>query len=282
MEKKIQKLLICIAIGLSFIIYLNQFILFKLNPKDFQNWNNDSLFYSISIILWSIIFPILYNFIKRFKKNQKVYVILQVLLFSFIISIIHQICSNLIFYVVLYFKNKDVSIQFLTTPFWGLILTGIFIRVIESIVITIFLYIVSNNEKQIRNFISSHWPRFYDFIIDKKGLIQIIKIKEKGTMVSLNVSEIMWFNSSGNYIEIHHLKKTYLIRQTMSSLILQLDSQIFLRVHRSYIININFIEQIDYIKNGEYKIILKDNSEITSSRNFKEDIQIKLKLKNIS
>ncbi|MGZ0014924.1 LytR/AlgR family response regulator transcription factor [Yeosuana sp. AK3] len=210
------------------------------------------------------------------------YVIFQVLLFSFIISVFHQICSNLIFYVALYFKDSSVLVQSLITVFWELILTGMFIRVIESIVITLFLYVISNNEKKIRSFIASHWPKFYDFIIDKKGLIQIIKIKEKGTIVSLNVDDIVWFSSSGNYIKIHHLRKTYLLRQTMASLLSQLDSQMFLRVHRSSIINIDFIEQINYMKNGEYKIILKDNSEITSSRNFKEGIRNKLKLEDIS
>lgn len=281
MSKKIQKILILTAFILSIIIYINQFILFKINPKNFENWFNDSLYYSISILLWSIFFPILYSIIKKFKTKKKVYLIIQILTFSFIVSLFHQICSNLIFYAFVYIKNSYLSSDPFIVFFKELILTGIFVRAIESIVITFLLYILSNNEKQIRNFVASHWPKLYQSIIDKKNHIKIINIKEKGTILALDINDIMWFNSSGNYIEIHHTTKKYLIRKTFATLLLQLDPQTFIRVHRSSIVNIDFIEKIDYIKNGEYRITLKDNLTITSSRNFKEDIKNKLKLKDI-
>jgi len=142
-------------------------------------------------------------------------------------------------------------------------------------------YVLSNNEKQIRNFVASHWPKLYNSIIDENNFIKIINVKEKGALITLNLSDILFFNSSGNYIEIHHISKKYLIRQTLSSLLLKLDPQTFLRVHRFSVVNVNFIENVTYIKNGEYQIFLKDTSKITSSRNFKEDIKNKLKLKEI-
>lgn len=280
MSKKIQRILIFIAFLLVIVIYLNQYILFKLTPKNFQNWSNDSLFYSISIILWSLFFPILYSIVKKFKTKKKVYLIIQILTFSFIVSIFHQICSNLIFYTVNYLDGDDVTTQTFFILFKNLMLTGIFVRAIESIIITFILYALSNNEKKIRNFIAAHWPSLYQSIVDEKNYIKIINVKEKGTVLALDLSDILWFNSSGNYIEIHHTTKKYLIRQTFANLLLQLDPQTFIRVHRSSIVNIDFIEKIDYIKNGEYRITLKDSSKITSSRNFKDDIKNKLKLKD--
>jgi hypothetical protein len=281
MGKRMKLLLIFIAIMLALLIAINEYVLFKIDSIEFHNWFNDSLFYSISLILWAVFLPLIYSVVKKTKGKKKVFILSQFFVLSFIISIIHQVLANVIFYSILFLKDELLSEQSLLHQFRELVLTGMFMRLIESIIITSLFYVISSNEVHIRNFIASYWPKLYKLIVDQKDVIQVITIKEKGTMISLDVNKIMYFESSGNYIEIHNEDKTYLLRQTMSRLLTELDPITFIRVHRSYILNINFIEHVSYIKNSEYRINLNDSTQITSSRNYKLNIKSLLKLKRI-
>ena len=59
----------------------------------------------------------------------------------------------------------------------------------------------------------------------------------------INVNEIVYIESEGNYITIFTSGKKYLSRQNMESILLDLDSSDFLRIHRSYIINLNKVKK---------------------------------------
>ncbi len=99
-----------------------------------------------------------------------------------------------------------------------------------------------------------------------------IEIKDKGKTTLVNIHDIYWLEAEGNYLKIHLANHNYLIRQTLQELEAQLDHHIFLRIHRSIIINTHYINKIKYEGNNQYRFTLKNGEQLHSSRSYKSAI----------
>lgn len=93
-------------------------------------------------------------------------------------------------------------------------------------------------------------------------------IKEKGFEHRISVSDILYLETSSIYVELHLQDKTVLYRSAMNLLEQQLSS-IFVRVHRSFIINSEFVESVKYLNNSTYKFTMTNGDVIVSSRKYK-------------
>jgi len=98
-------------------------------------------------------------------------------------------------------------------------------------------------------------------------------VKTGGRVFFLNTDEIDWIEAEGNYVNIHTGKKSYLLRETISSLEAQFDPREFVRIHRSAIVNINRIKELQPWSHGEYHVILHDGTRLTLSRSYREKLQ---------
>lgn len=101
-------------------------------------------------------------------------------------------------------------------------------------------------------------------------------VKTGGRVFFLNTDEVDWVEAEGNYVSIHTGKKSYLLRETISSLETQLDPKKFIRIHRSSIVNINRIKELQPWSHGEYHVILLDGTQLTLSRSYREKLQAAL------
>jgi DNA-binding LytR/AlgR family response regulator len=81
----------------------------------------------------------------------------------------------------------------------------------------------------------------------------------------LNPQEVEWVEADDYYAAVHARNCRYLIRESLSSLELRLDQKMFLRTHRSAIVNINFISEVRHVK-GEIVLILKTGTRVPVSR----------------
>ncbi|MEH6537675.1 MAG: response regulator transcription factor [Psychroserpens sp.] len=99
-----------------------------------------------------------------------------------------------------------------------------------------------------------------------------IPLSIKGRDFSINVDDVIYFKSDGNYVQIITSEKSHLHRQTMNLIHDRLDPSQFLRIHRSIILNKFYIENCIYISNNVYKFKLKNGIEISSSRSFSSQI----------
>ncbi|MCP4272936.1 MAG: response regulator transcription factor [Gammaproteobacteria bacterium] len=89
----------------------------------------------------------------------------------------------------------------------------------------------------------------------------------------LEMSDIQYIESAGNYACVHYQDQVIIIRQTLKKLLTQLDDKMFTQIHRSILVN---IEQITVIKphiNGEYVLNLLNGERLKVSRTFKQNIQ---------
>ena len=98
-------------------------------------------------------------------------------------------------------------------------------------------------------------------------------VKTSGRVFFLDTDEINWIEAEGNYVNLHTSKKSYLLRETISNLETQLDPKKFIRIHRSAIVNIDFIKELQPWTHGEYHVILQNGTQLTLSRNYRENLQ---------
>jgi two-component system, LytTR family, response regulator len=103
--------------------------------------------------------------------------------------------------------------------------------------------------------------------------LERLVIKSGGRIYFLEMTEIDWIEAEGNYVSVHSGKKSHLLRETISSLESQLDPKQFVRVHRSSIVRIDRIQELQPWFHGEYRIILNSGTQLTLSRNYREKLQ---------
>ncbi|HMK31362.1 MAG TPA: LytTR family DNA-binding domain-containing protein [Terriglobales bacterium] len=98
-------------------------------------------------------------------------------------------------------------------------------------------------------------------------------IKSGGRVVFLKSEEIDWVEAAANYVRIHAGQEAYLMRETMTSFEARLNKDIFMRIHRSIIVNVEKIKELQPCNNGEYIVVLRNGKELSLSRSFRERIQ---------
>lgn len=97
-----------------------------------------------------------------------------------------------------------------------------------------------------------------------------IIVKSHGHIHFLNASEIFWVEASGDYVTIHTAEKSHLLRETMHNMEKRLEPHGFKRIHRSSIINLDFVSELKTGKNNDYQVVLKDGTELNLGRSFKD------------
>jgi two-component system LytT family response regulator len=110
---------------------------------------------------------------------------------------------------------------------------------------------------------------------EKRGLRRIL-IKKGQRYIFVKTSDIMYISAEEKYVRLHTLDDTFLVRQSMNHLNQFLDSTLFIRIHRSYIVNVDYIEEVQPWSHGDYMVILKNKRRLKSSRRFKGQLFGKL------
>jgi two-component system, LytTR family, response regulator len=96
--------------------------------------------------------------------------------------------------------------------------------------------------------------------------------KSRGRILFLPVSEIRWIGAEENYVRLSTGQETHLLRETMTHLEKRLDPRQFLRVHRSFMVNLNFVKEVRTDADGDAAVIMNDGQKISMSRSFKSKI----------
>jgi two-component system LytT family response regulator len=91
-------------------------------------------------------------------------------------------------------------------------------------------------------------------------------IKAGGRAFFLKTEEIDWIEAEGKYVRLHVGKESYLLREAIGSMEGQLDPKRFPRIHRSTIVNIERVLELQPWFHNEYRVILKDGTELMLSR----------------
>lgn len=106
----------------------------------------------------------------------------------------------------------------------------------------------------------------------KKERLTRLVVKSAGRIFFLSVDEIDWIEAADNYARIHAGRDVHLVRETLQSLEGRLDPASFLRIHRSTIVNLARIRELHPLFHGDYSVRLKNGTELTLSRNYREKL----------
>jgi two-component system LytT family response regulator len=96
-----------------------------------------------------------------------------------------------------------------------------------------------------------------------------LAIKSGGKVVFVRVDEIDWVEAAGNYCRLHSGKQSHLLRETMATLEVRLDPKKFVRIHRSTIVNLDRIRELQPYFHGDYVVLLRDGKQLTMSRTYR-------------
>lgn len=95
-------------------------------------------------------------------------------------------------------------------------------------------------------------------------------IKSEGKMLFLEAKDIQWIEADDNYVKFHTLSGEHLVRETLLSVEKRLNPSAFVRISRSYIVNISRIREIQPLFHGDSVMILKDGTRLNASRRYRD------------
>jgi len=101
-------------------------------------------------------------------------------------------------------------------------------------------------------------------------------IKSAGTTRFLRVADVDWIEAAGVYVNLHVAGKELLYRTALNELADHLDPKRFIRVHRSAIVNIESILQLEPLSHGEFDVVLKNGSRTRVSRTYRAQLEQRL------
>ncbi len=88
----------------------------------------------------------------------------------------------------------------------------------------------------------------------------------------LPVEEIDWIEADGKYVKVHAAGHTYPFREGISVVEERLDPGRFLRIHRSRLVRIDAVREVQTWFKGEYLVVLDDGTKLTSGRAYRDNI----------
>ena len=98
-------------------------------------------------------------------------------------------------------------------------------------------------------------------------------VKSAGRTVFVRVEEVDWIEADDYYAKLHVAGKTHLLRETMGSLEARLDPARFFRVHRSAIVNLDRVREVQFLFRGEHVVILHDGTKLKLGRSRLEKLE---------
>jgi two-component system, LytTR family, response regulator len=98
-------------------------------------------------------------------------------------------------------------------------------------------------------------------------------VKAGGRVVFLDLDEIDWVDAAANYVQLHAGRELYLVRERISRMSERLDPGQFVRIHRSAIVNVRKIKELQPCNSGEYMVVLKNGKELSCSRSYRSGLQ---------
>jgi DNA-binding LytR/AlgR family response regulator len=100
-----------------------------------------------------------------------------------------------------------------------------------------------------------------------------IAFKAKGSILFLDLADILAVQAEGNYVSLQHRSNPYLVHESLSSMAEKLKPYGFLRIHRSVVVNISAVEEIQPLPTGEYRLRVKNGKEYLVTRTYKHNLR---------
>jgi two-component system LytT family response regulator len=108
------------------------------------------------------------------------------------------------------------------------------------------------------------------------GKSERLVIKGTGQVLFIKITDVDWIEAADYYACLHVGTKTHLLRRRMTELEQELDGDVFCRIHRSSIVNLDRVERLDLNEDGEYGVLLDTGTRLRLSRRYRKQLQSRL------
>ena len=157
----------------------------------------------------------------------------------------------------LFFKGNNAFISYLDTSLIWKIIEGIFFYII--VVLTYFLFLMNEKLKEKEK----NEVKLNQLI--KTGGLERVAVKDRQQIHVIPVQEINYLEACGDYVSLFTATGSFLKEQTMKYFEENLPSKQFVRIHRSFIVNVSEVSKIELYEKESYRIHLKNGKTLKAS-----------------
>jgi two-component system LytT family response regulator len=111
---------------------------------------------------------------------------------------------------------------------------------------------------------------------DRAPKLERVIIKNAGQISFVKISEIDWIEAADYYACLHVGARSHLLRRSLSDLEEDLDPNVFCRLHRSSIVNLERVRGLKVTPDGEYEVLLDTGTSVRLSRRYRKQLQERL------
>lgn len=101
-----------------------------------------------------------------------------------------------------------------------------------------------------------------------------IIIKDRGRVMLLEHDEVFWVEAEGDYVRVHAADNSYQVRTTLSGIAAQLPADIFVRIHRSTLVNRHRVREMTPLPNREFTVLLTNGTSLRLSRTYQDQVAL--------
>src|SRR5215469_6039449 len=98
-------------------------------------------------------------------------------------------------------------------------------------------------------------------------------VRSQGRVQFLSIADIDWIEAAGYYACLHVGNDTHVLRRSLSELEQDLGDEKFIRIHRSIIVNVDRIRELEIQTGGEYEVVLRSKERLRLSRRYRKRLQ---------
>jgi len=105
------------------------------------------------------------------------------------------------------------------------------------------------------------------------GSTEQLVLKAGGTLLFMKPADVVWVEAQGDFVKVQTGSKTQLVRETLQNVELMLDPAKFLRIHRSFLVNLDHVDRVETAHYGDYSVFMSDGTKLRLSRNYRAKLK---------
>lgn len=121
--------------------------------------------------------------------------------------------------------------------------------------------------------LQEHLSALRQELASRPKYLERLAIKSSGRIFFLKSREIDWIEAQGKYVSIHAGKDSHLVRESLGTLENELDPSRFVRIHRSTIVNIDSVGELQPWFHGDCRVLMRDGTQLMLSRNYRSRLE---------
>ncbi len=229
------------------------------NLPKWEIWVRNIIF-SLGWLIWAFFTPIVFSIYERFSiisKSKSTFLLIH-LGISLLTAVLYLIVNGFVVYLLWNLLISEVA--------YFEVLLGL----LEKFHVDLLIYWLL-----IGAFSLVDWTglRALKTENQKNNYLERIAVKTAFKIVILQIDEVSWFEAYGDYVKVHSEDKFYLMNDSMIQLEGKLDPKKFTRIHRSTIVCINDIRELQPHWNKEFYLTLKNGKKLKVSRTYQENLR---------